>query len=320
MEKTCRLCFEPETANNPLLQPCSCSDYVHKECLNKMRNITKNSFFFAFCSTCKTRFSTKKIKLIDDEVQISNLAKQREKNMIRFIFKILLLYFAFVVFISLFSWLCDQDNKNIPVFMKIIGTSVITDTKIPSNENISMWRHDFEKKDIKTWYYYAFFGVFITSLYIVSTSVCNCYNPQFRFCDCYYFDSCSYVDVYEYKYGRGTEYDYFDLCGCKCQNCNCKNCIMFYFGIVMASGVSCGGFISYGGIFLVIFVMALGGAILIILFSAPVCLFGYAIKIIISYIMIYNDINKQYILELNGIIEICDREEISVPPQISSKS
>jgi hypothetical protein len=46
----CRICFEPETPNNPLLYPCLCdgfSKYIHKECLMKWRllNIEKPAFF-----------------------------------------------------------------------------------------------------------------------------------------------------------------------------------------------------------------------------------------------------------------------------------
>ena len=40
---TCRICFEEQTRNNPLIYPCRCtgtSKYIHKECLQHWRNTT----------------------------------------------------------------------------------------------------------------------------------------------------------------------------------------------------------------------------------------------------------------------------------------
>ena len=61
-EKECRICFEPETDDNPLIYPCLCdgfSKYIHTNCLLKWRlvNLDKPPFFK--CMECSSRYNIK---------------------------------------------------------------------------------------------------------------------------------------------------------------------------------------------------------------------------------------------------------------------
>jgi len=50
----CRICFEPNRKNNPLITPCSCkgsSEFVHSKCLEKWHSIEPDKGLL--CSVCK---------------------------------------------------------------------------------------------------------------------------------------------------------------------------------------------------------------------------------------------------------------------------
>ena len=55
----CRICFEEEDEDNIFLSPCSCngySKYIHKSCLNKWRNMNRNSEAWEKCMECQTKY------------------------------------------------------------------------------------------------------------------------------------------------------------------------------------------------------------------------------------------------------------------------
>ena len=58
----CRICFENETFDNPLLHPCLCngtSKFVHKYCLQKWRKMNYNKPAFFKCMECNFKYIIK---------------------------------------------------------------------------------------------------------------------------------------------------------------------------------------------------------------------------------------------------------------------
>jgi hypothetical protein len=58
----CRICFEPNRKNNPLITPCSCkgsSEFVHSKCLEKWHSIEPDKGLT--CSVCKDILCTETI-------------------------------------------------------------------------------------------------------------------------------------------------------------------------------------------------------------------------------------------------------------------
>ena len=92
-------------------------------------------------------------------------------------------------------------------------------------------------------------------------------------------------------------------------NCNCNGCNCI---CIDTRGCNC-DFCKGGGncgpeaciVLLVIMIIIA----IIIIFSAIIVLIGYAAKKLSDYAMIYNDMTQQCILEQNGVIEICDRDD-----------
>ncbi len=213
--------------------------------------------------------------------EINKINNERDCRIIMFISLLLMLIFSFIVFWSLFGWFFDN-NKNIPVFIKYIKTSII-DEGTPNKETQDIWRQEFEKPNIKTWPYYALFGIFITSICIILQSFTNCFGICCGDSNCGNCGNCN--------------------CGnCNCGNCNCGNCGNCNIG----SGSGGGGEICI--FFLIILVII----IIAIILSAIFVVIGYAIKIISDYINVYDNMVQQYTLEQNNIIEICDRDDFSI--------
>ena len=57
-ERVCRICFEIESKNNQLIEPCNCSGsmkFVHEDCMKKSILSKSKSFGSVSCEVCKTR-------------------------------------------------------------------------------------------------------------------------------------------------------------------------------------------------------------------------------------------------------------------------
>ena len=56
----CRICFEPETLDDPFISPCMCkgtSKYVHRNCLEKWRQVNpENSLARRQCGECHCEY------------------------------------------------------------------------------------------------------------------------------------------------------------------------------------------------------------------------------------------------------------------------
>lgn len=60
IERTCRICMEPENQDNPLISPCKCLGtirYIHEECLKTWLVSHFEDIAKSCCELCKTSFS-----------------------------------------------------------------------------------------------------------------------------------------------------------------------------------------------------------------------------------------------------------------------
>lgn len=63
-ERTCRICFQPESAPEPVVAPCRCtggSEWVHESCLRRWRSAggKHNALARTHCPTCSYPYSDK---------------------------------------------------------------------------------------------------------------------------------------------------------------------------------------------------------------------------------------------------------------------
>ena len=60
----CRICFEPETEDDPFLHPCACkgtSQYIHLSCLEKWRKSAENREARNKCMECGEKYIISRI-------------------------------------------------------------------------------------------------------------------------------------------------------------------------------------------------------------------------------------------------------------------
>lgn len=117
--KACRVCFDGETKDKKLINPCLCkgsSKYIHKECLYTWLNSQDNSEDARKCEVCNFHF---KIKVtIKKRCALKEDAKSKGFKIFCIIFLILILpSLAIVIFILLSNrYISAQDN-----LVKFIG-------------------------------------------------------------------------------------------------------------------------------------------------------------------------------------------------------
>ena len=64
----CRICFEIEEENNPLISPCKCngfSKYVHRNCIEKWRLLNRNSEALTKCMECGSHYEIENMYTIE---------------------------------------------------------------------------------------------------------------------------------------------------------------------------------------------------------------------------------------------------------------
>ena len=93
--KECRICFEEESFDNKLINPCLCngtSKYVHIRCLNEWRNSRTNQMVRIQCSECKYNYRI--IFLYPSEIR--NLINIQLKSCLVFTYILPVLFFVLI--------------------------------------------------------------------------------------------------------------------------------------------------------------------------------------------------------------------------------
>ena len=127
----CRICFENEsTRENPLISPCLCrgtSKYVHKNCIQRWREVNNNTEYFWKCRECNHDYnlikSYPKENFIIPETNISELRTTR-------VFSV----FYFIAFFTGFFLRIFDKTLNYPLL------NLLTNFKKPSSKLITFIR------------------------------------------------------------------------------------------------------------------------------------------------------------------------------------
>lgn len=95
--RKCKICFEKETAENPLIAPCQCSGsikYVHNDCLKKWIIGKESNVAKAKCEICQTYY--------DIEVVYENMVDKEKQK--KFLKKEGLFTLGFILFVFFLNW------------------------------------------------------------------------------------------------------------------------------------------------------------------------------------------------------------------------
>eukprot|EP00759_Apiculatamorpha_spiralis_P057831 PhF_6_TR8788/c0_g1_i5/m.13940 len=254
----CVICLSEEYQND-LFRPCLCKSYIHHVCLREWRHKGQNLRAYTHCPTCAYKY---RVVTVDIGKNYHSI-REYYFNVAKFW---VVLFFGLISMIGVYagvSYLCDTTRKNVPVVVKYMLSSVIHG--IPTTDEITKWRNDFYKDDVRVWPYYLLLGVLCTSITLLiganvfglndteyeqlpphrrrSTGRCDrCCDNCDVYCDCCGQDCCS-----------------ASSCNCNCGgNCDCKG--------------GDGEAIAIGAIVIILFI------VVIVVLSAVWVVVGFVVK------------------------------------------
>ncbi|KAK1434705.1 hypothetical protein QVD17_00454 [Tagetes erecta] len=104
----CRICFEGDQDEDPLISPCLCKgtqQFVHRSCLNHWRSV-REGFAFSHCTTCKAQYHIQ-------VVELSRISWPKIKFRLFVARDVFLVFLAIQMVIALmggFTYLMDKDG------------------------------------------------------------------------------------------------------------------------------------------------------------------------------------------------------------------
>jgi hypothetical protein len=156
---------------NCLFQPCEClrgygRRYFHRECFRKWRTGWINPRNYWICPDCMFYYNIERIRPEREESESKQRIKSRfQSEMLKMWAVLISTVVAFVAFWCLVCYYADRENKNIPVGMKFMHTSVIYGW--PPENAEEKWREEFKRPDVWVWPYYLMFSLLITSICVL---------------------------------------------------------------------------------------------------------------------------------------------------------
>jgi flagellar basal body-associated protein FliL len=155
-----------------LYKPCLCDSLIHRNCLRQWRSGWINPRNYFSCPNCMYSYNLEQVR------PPTTLSKERitanYRKAVALIWVVVVVGFtALVAALAGISYGCDTGDKNIPVAVRCLMTSVVGG--FPDSNSTSQWREEFKQPDVAVWPYYTIFGLFLASVCIcVSFSVVGC--------------------------------------------------------------------------------------------------------------------------------------------------
>jgi len=181
---TCRICFEPETSDNPLIAPCRCtgsSKYIHEKCLNTWRYTNlPNSPQRRMCMECNYHYR------IEDSVT------NRDLQLILFgtVIEGGFYYFTFIFFGTLLSdWYMESNDSGIKIEGKNISLWLVVKfwiITIAYIYSLNIYFYFYIKTIIS--FHELITGILSVTIPSILVNVSNYYFPTSTFyITCFYF-------------------------------------------------------------------------------------------------------------------------------------
>lgn len=233
----CAFCNEGQTSNDdPLFQPCQCK-LCHRSCFKQWRLGWINPRNFYQCRDCMYNYKIERIA--PDEYQSPAEVRRTIRCKIGQLWiAIVLTIAAACSLVATIAWAADRDNKNVPVFVKSLLTSVAYG--FPNSNSTALWRDEFHNPAVHVFQYYGLLGAFVVSIIILILSCLSRTTESERSgkgcCDQCYCNGdnggssnmcfwCCFWNSTSTTHGGGGGSGGGGDCGdCNCGNCNCLDC------------------------------------------------------------------------------------------------
>lgn len=154
------------SADDPIFNPCNCKK-CHRSCFKKWRQGWINPRNYWSCPECMYNYKIERISQAD--YKTSDEVRRDIRCKIGQLWAAIVLSIAAAVSIfATIAWAADRDNKNVPVFIKSVLTSVAYG--FPNANSTRDWREEFKQPDVSVVQYYGLLGALIVSIIILIIS------------------------------------------------------------------------------------------------------------------------------------------------------
>ncbi|CUG91471.1 Hypothetical protein, putative [Bodo saltans] len=155
-----------------LYKPCPCDSLIHRSCLRQWRTGWINPRNYFSCPNCMYSYNLEQVRPPTTESKERMTSNYRKAVVLVWVV-VVVGFTALVAALAGISYGCDTADKNIPVAVRCLMTSVVGG--FPNSNSTAAWREDFKHPDVAVWPYYTVFGLFLASVCIcVSFSIIGC--------------------------------------------------------------------------------------------------------------------------------------------------
>ncbi|CUG91469.1 transmembrane protein, putative [Bodo saltans] len=152
-----------------LYKPCSCDSLIHRSCLRQWRTGWINPRNYFSCPNCMYSYNLEQVRPPTTESK-ERMKSNYRVSVIKVWVTVVLAFAGMVAALAGISYGCDTADKNIPVAVRCLMTSVVGG--FPNSNSTAAWREDFKRPDVAVWPYYTVFGLFLTSVLVLISFVC----------------------------------------------------------------------------------------------------------------------------------------------------
>lgn len=152
------------TPGNELFCPCDCYTPIHRECFRRWRGSWMNPRNYFGCPTCGHSYQLQQV-LPGTDASRARVVRAYRIAILKIWLVVILGFAGLSMAVGGIGYGADKDEKNIPVAVKCLLTSVISG--FPNSNSTTEWREDFKRPEVPVWPYYSLLGIFVTSLVVL---------------------------------------------------------------------------------------------------------------------------------------------------------
>ena len=160
---TCWFCGKDDRPEL-LYIPCTCNTLIHRDCFRQWRTGWINPTNYFQCPNCMHDYNIERIKPSTTESEI-RIWRRFRLEVAKMWFATFFVIGVIVAAIALIAYYSDRSEKNVPVGVKYMISSVVNG--FPSSNSTAEWRENFKRPDVYVWQYYTLLGCVCTAILIL---------------------------------------------------------------------------------------------------------------------------------------------------------
>ena len=154
-----------------LFKPCKCG-WVNRNAFKKWRQGWINPRNYFSCPDCMYSYKIERVNTGKEETPTKAAIRRKYRCKLALFWLVLLLVIGGTIAgLSGIYYAIDNGNKNIPVAVKALLTSVVSG--FPHSNSTDAWRDEFRRPGVAVWPYYTLLGAFTGALIVLTIFACR---------------------------------------------------------------------------------------------------------------------------------------------------